>query len=124
MKIKNLDADRYLVALSKVSHKVTGKLGYAVARNMREITESLREYTKIKNELIVKYGDIRGNEAILNTTSSNFQKFQEEIEEIANIEHEISIMLVDVECVYNSTLSADDISGLLFMFNEGVANNG
>lgn len=119
MILKNLEAERCLSALKLISKKVSGKFGYAVARNIRELNSSLSEYTQLKNELIVKYGEQKGNEFSLSQNSKKYVDFAKEIKPIAEIEHDVPIMLVDAEEVYSSELTADQIGELFFMIKEG-----
>ena len=119
MKITNKKADYYLSVLKIISTKVAGKLGYAVARNIRELSVSLSEYTGIKNDLITKYGENNGKEIILSVESENYKKYQEEIKEYSDIEHDVNIMLVEPEEIYKSTLTADVISNIMFMVKDG-----
>lgn len=124
MKMTNNEADINLSALKFISKKVSGKFGYAVARNIRELSNSLKEYIQIKNELIAKYGEANGNEIILNSNSQNFALFQNELREYAEIEHDINIMPIEVEYIYQSTLTADLIDKIMFMIKEEGAENG
>lgn len=119
MKITNEKADYYLSVLKIISTKVSGKLGYAVARNIRELSTSLSEYTGIKNTLITKYGENNGKEIILSTESENYQKYFQEIKDFADIKHDVNIMLVDPEDIYKSNLTADVISKIMFMVKDG-----
>lgn len=119
MKLTNETADFYLSVLRIISPKVSGKLGYAVARNIRELSTSLKEYTQIKNSLITKYGEQSENEITLSAGSENFQKYQAEISEYAGIEHDINIMPIEPEEIYKSALTADVISNIMFMVKDG-----
>lgn len=116
---KNNEADYYLSILKSISKEVNGKFGYAVARNIRELTNSLKEYTQIKNELIVKYGEQKGNEFSLSANSEGFKAFQNELKSYADIEHDVPIMRIEAEEIYGSTLTADKISELFFMIKDG-----
>lgn len=119
MKLNNETADYYLSVLKIISPKVSGKFGYAVARNIRELSTSLKEYTQIKNSLITKYGEQTNKEIVLSADSENFQKYQTEIKEYAEIEHDVNIMFVGPEEIYKSTLTADIISNIMFMVKDG-----
>lgn len=122
MRIRNDEADFYLSVLKLISIKVTGKLGYAVARNMRALSISLKEYTEVKNNLISKYGEDNGNEIELKAASENFKLYQAEIAEYASIEHDVDIMQVEAETVFNSPLTADILSNIMFMIKDGEDN--
>lgn len=118
MKLSNNQADIYLSALKDIAPKVTGKFGYAVARNIRELTASLTEYHKTRNDLITKYGEISGEEVVLKSTSEFYVKFIDELKTYAEIEHDVNIMAVEPEEIFNSTLTADVINGIMFMIKE------
>lgn len=122
MILKNNEADYYLSLLKLISKDVNGKLGYAVARNIRELNNSLKEYTQFKNELIIKYGEQKGNEFSLSQNSERYKDFQTEITPLALIEHEIPIMFVEPEDIFNCSLTADKISELFFMIKDGDGN--
>ena len=78
----------------------------------------------MKNELIAKYGEVNGNEISLNTNSENYKDFIKELKEYAEIEHEVSIMEIELEHVYNSSLTADLITSIMFMIKEEGVDNG
>lgn len=122
MKICNSEANSYLSALRTISNKATGKFGYAVARNMRTLSQSLKEYLDVRNDLITKYGEKDGDSIVLNSNSDNFKLYQAEISEIAAIEHDVDIMQVEAEAVFNSTLTADEMSNIMFMIKDGEDN--
>lgn len=122
MILKNNVADYYLSVLRIISKDVNGKFGYAVARNTRELSNSLKEYTQFKNELIVKYGEQKGNEFSLSQNSEKYKDFQKELRPLADIEHDVPIMFVNAEDVYNSSLTADKIGELFFMIKDGDMN--
>lgn len=92
-----------------------GKLGYAVARNYRILSTSLTEYSRVRNELIKKYGeevrDENGTPQIrLPITSPNFQKFCDDLAPINEIEHEVELMMVASENVIDSLTAAEILS--------------
>lgn len=124
MKMSNYVADSNLSALKLISNKVSGKFGYAVARNIRELSSSLKEYTQAKNELIAKYGEVNGNEISLNTNSENYKNFIKDLKEYAEIEHNVDIMKIELDYVYSSSLTADLIANIMFMIKEEGADNG
>lgn len=122
MYLTNEQSDYYLSVLKIIAPKVTGKLGYAVARNMRNLSNSLTEYIERKNSLIIKYGAEINGEISLNKSDENYKLFLNEIKEFSDIEHDIDIMKVAPNDIYNSTLSADVISNIMFMIDEGDTN--
>jgi predicted acetyltransferase len=123
MRLNNEAADFYLSILNIISSKVSGKFGYAIARNIRALKDSLSEYTDIKNKLITEYGEQSNNSIELRVDSPNFKKYQEEIKDYNVIEHDVDIMQIEPEEVYKSSLTADVISNIMFMIKE-VNDNG
>lgn len=119
MKLSNNEADIYLSVLKDIAPKVTGKFGYGVARNIRELTASLTEYRKARNDLIAKYGEISGEEIVLKSTSGYYKDFINEIKAYADIEHDVNIMTVEPEEIFTSQLTADVINQIMFMIKEG-----
>ena len=89
---------------------------------MRNLSNSLTEYIEIKNSLIIKYGTEINGEISLNKSDENYNLFLKEIKEFSGIEHDIDIMKVTPNDIYDSTLSADAISNIMFMIDEGDTN--
>ncbi len=105
MKISNIRMDGYIDSLAPFLDR-RDKIGYAAARNTRRLQEASMEYSKLREDLINKYGepeiDKDGNETgryMLEVRSENFKKFQNEIEEIAKIEHDVQIFKLPYDYV-------------------------
>lgn len=122
MKIKNETAELYLSSLREISSKCIGKLGYAVARNMRNLEISLKEYFLKRDDLIMKYGEGEREKIVLKADSLNFPKYKEEIKEYSEIEHNIDIMTINANEIYKSQLTATEISSIMFMIEEEKEN--
>lgn len=80
------------------------KIGYAVARNHRRLSECLTEYERFRNDLIMKYGerekDEDGNELprmLIAVNSPNFKMFVEELAPYNEMEHEVEIFTLPYE---------------------------
>lgn len=92
----------------------TGKLGYAVARNRRRLTEAATEYIKMRDELIEKYGTHKqGAEFSLTIEAQN--RINSEMKEYAAIEHDVDIMTVDERTFYGGGLTSGQMYALDFM---------
>lgn len=119
MKLKNIEMSIYLNTLRGISDKVTGKLGYSVARNMRKLASELTEFEKTKNEYIFTHGlaDENGGYSIEQNTDE-YKEFLEFIQEYANIEHEVDIFVVDEEELMKSELTANEMLALDFMISK------
>lgn len=128
MKLKNVQMSNYIDRLQAVADKATGRLGYAVAWNLRNLATVNQEFAQIKNDLIDKYGkpqeDGKGNQVIgIDRGTEEYSKFLDEISEYAEIEHEVDVFKVQPEDVYPSSLTASEILGIDFMI-DGTKSDG
>ena len=119
MKLTNQTMDEYLRALQTVSNKVTGKFGYAVARNMRNLSNELVEYRTLKDKTIKAFGVIneQGNYQIEIGTEA-FEKYVEEMKQYTNIEHDVQLMMIGQNELLKSPLNANEILSVDFMVKE------
>ena len=123
MKLTNIQMDNNLQAMKKISEKVTGKFAYAVARNMRKISEELVEYQNLKDKTIFKYGEkLEDGSASIKVGSEAYDKFVEEMKEYAEISHDVPIQMVTKEELLSSSLNANEILTIDFMVEEGGTN--
>ena len=105
--MKTIEAFNLLTFLNGIATKCKGKLGYAVARNIRVLNTELTEFQNKRNELIKKYGTNDGDNIFIENGSEAFFSFQNEMKEYVNIELDISLMKVGQDVLENSDLSAD-----------------
>lgn len=119
MKLTNIEMSNYLNSLQQISNKVKGKLGYAVARNIRKISDELIEFENIRLEHIRKYGTDNGNgECVIKKDTEEYDKFLTDMQEYATISHDVDIYTVDAEIVMDSDLTADEMNMIYFMIKE------
>ena len=119
MKLTNLEMFNYLNALDNISDKVYGKLGYAVARNLRKITNELIEFENMRLKIFCKYATLNeNNEYELQPNTESYQKFINEINEIAMISHKVDIYKIEPDLVIESNLSAKELNDLIFMIKD------
>lgn len=119
MKLTNIEMSNHLNSLNQISNKAKGKLGYAVARNIRKISDELIEFENIRLEHIHKYGTDNGNgECVIKKDTEEYYKFITDMQEFANISHDVDIYTVDAEIVMESDLTADEINMIYFMIKE------
>lgn len=119
MTLTNIEMDEYLQALRQISTKVTGRFAYAVARNIRKISEELVEYQNLKDNAIKKYGehDENGRFSIQRGTEA-FENFATEMKEYTDISHEVQIQMITQEDLGTSILNANEILMIDFMIKE------
>lgn len=123
MKYTNQDMDNMLAAL-KPQLERKDIIGYAAARNARIIRNELSEYSKVRDELVMKYGeadlDEQGNptgSVSLSIESDKFPQFVEEIERFARIEHEPDLFKLKFEEAIGQ-LSGKELLELEWMFED------
>lgn len=119
MKLSNKKMDECFNALNDISEKTTGRLGYAIARNLRKLSEELVEYQSLKDRAIVKYGneDSEGRVSI-QVGSEAFDNYINEMKEYMSIEHDVQIFTVSEEEVLKSDLNAKEMLAIDFMIQD------
>lgn len=119
MKLTNQNMIQYLESLNKISNKVYGKLGYAVARNMRKIHNELTDFNDMRLKYIQKYGSINEKgEYVLSINTNEYQNFVAELSPLLLIEHNVDIYKIDIDSIIISELTAQEIMELDFMIEE------
>lgn len=119
MKLTNIEMSNHLNSLNQISNKAKGKLGYAVARNIRKISDELIEFETLRLEHIHKYGTDNGNgECVIKKNTEEYHKFITDMQEFANISHDVDIFMINAEFVMDSDLTAEEMIKIEFMINE------
>ena len=125
MRLTNKKMDEYFTALSNMSEKATGRLGYAIARNLRKLSEELVEYQTLKDKAINKYGEV-GDDGVarirIDPDSEAFKSFTEDMKEYMDIEHDVQVFTVSEDEVINSPLNAKEMLSIDFMIIKEVQN--
>lgn len=98
---------------AEVSPKASGMLGYAVAKNIRLLGQELTEYTKLRNDLIVKYGEKNGDGYTIAPNSDNFKDFLSEFSQYQTLDIDVDLMKVDSEVLISSGLTANLLEPLI-----------
>ena len=92
----------------------TGKLGYAIARNLRKLRDAAAEYLDAKQKMLVEYGEDMGD----GRYKVDIEVFQREVGELAGIQHEADIYQVDEDTFTSGTLTSGQMEQLLWMVKE------
>lgn len=98
---------------TEVSPKASGILGYAVAKNIRLLGQELTEYSKLRNDLIVKYGEKSGDGYTIAPNSDSFKVFLTEFSQYQTLDIDVDLMKVDSEVLINSGLTANLLEPLI-----------
>lgn len=119
MKLTNVKMDDCLNALTSIAERATGKMGYAVARNIRKLSEELVEYQSLKDKTIVKFGEADDSgQARIQVGSDAYKSFIDEMKDYMDIEHDVQIFTVTEEEVLKSDLNAKEILAIDFMIQD------
>lgn len=125
----NFEMERMLAAITSYLD-IEGIVGYALAKNYREIIQNVEAFENYKQKLIKKYGskelDECGNETgrlYIDNGSEAYCKFAKEIEPVGNSSSSIRIFKVDEQDVIG-ILNAKQIIDLSWMilFDGGECN--
>ena len=90
----------------------TGKLGYAIAKNMRKLQEELKEYSVTIEELTKRYGKDIGNGQY---SISDMGAYMAERAQYDSIDCDVDIMQVDEDTFCSGTLTNDQMYMLDWM---------
>lgn len=115
MKLKNSEAFDALHVI--IGAKETGKLGFALAKNGRKLSEELVEYNDKRDELLEKYGKNNGG-GEYSLTNEAARKFNDELQVYGSLEIEFEPMTVEEEVFYGGNLTADQMYVLMWMVKE------
>ena len=119
MKLTNVEIDMYVTQLTQLAPKTTGKLGYAIAKNLRVLNNELVEYRKIKDDTIKQFGELSESGYYqIKTDSPAFSEFVKEMKQYDDIISDVNLIMVNPEDIYNSQLNGEETMQLLFMIND------
>lgn len=123
MKLKNIQMESMIEQL-KPFLEYRNKIGYVAARNTRLLMSETTEYFAIKDDLIRRYGepdmDKDGNPTMtisVKIGSEGYKKFEKEILQYTDIEHEIPIMKLKYSDVID-VLSGEEILSIDWMLED------
>lgn len=115
MRMTNAEGVECLSILTSIHEK--GKLGYAIAKNMRKLNDEMREYFEKRDELIQKYGEKQDGEKY-KIPPESVQKFMDELREYDEIEFDFEPHMIGEEEFCRGELTSDQMYGLCWMVAE------
>lgn len=115
----NYEMDMHLDNLKAIADKkdLPGRLSYAIAKNMRKMKEELQEYLETKYDLIKKYGELKDDRYQI-VDNDKVKAYAEEIQDIANMEQTLDLVMVAPGVFDSINISVDEILALEFMIEE------
>ena len=112
MTMTNEEMGGYIETLSKLKER--GKLGYAIARNLRLLRTNATEYLTEKARGFKEYGKQQGS--IIRVAPDDYMR---EMGDIPSISHEVEVYQVDEETFTSGSLDSVQMESLLWMVQEG-----
>lgn len=115
IKMTNAEAMNGLTVLGQI--KETGKLGFAIAKNVRKLQEELKEYLEKRDGLIRKYGHKTedGQYMVENEQVADFLK---ELREYDTIEFSFNPQMVNEDVFCSGSLTSDQMYVLDWMVQD------
>ena len=115
MKMTNIEAYEALARMNTL--RETGRLGYAIAKNMRKIREEIQEYLDKRDEAAMRHGEVTPD-GRFRVEPENVGAYLQEFAALNDIENDIDIMTVDTETFCGGGLTAQDMYALAWMETE------
>ena len=103
MILKMQQALLYLQQIEQLP-QATGKVGYAIYKNITILNNATKEFRQMQNDLIKKYGQ---NDSI-NEKSPNWQKFVQELKPLLDIECDVNLFQISENEIYNEVFTPQD----------------
>lgn len=105
MKMTNMDGFNSLVSLKDLHE--SGRLGFAIARNIHKLESELSDYIEKRDDLIQKYGELDNNQYVVK--ADRVPEFLKELDEYGSLEFEFQPQLVDEETFCSGGLTSDQM---------------
>lgn len=115
--MKLQQADMLLNVLTTML-QTKGIVGFKIARNYRMISDELKEYNQIKQELFQKYGTEINGQLVINKLDDNYVKFMDEMKPYDEQEVNFDFKKITEEEFENGDLTAEQILFLSDYFGE------
>lgn len=108
--------------LNKLADKqgLKAKTSFALAMNIKALSEPIHTFENVKNDLIRKYGEKEkeGEDTyIVNKDSKNFDKFVEEYRSLMETEIDVKIKKIKIEELDGTGLSPNEFIAISFMID-------
>lgn len=124
VKETHTNAEMYEMLMSASEHMeaATGLFGYALARNVRRLQDTVLEFAQMRDGLIQKYGDEdkESGQYSIPLDSPEMAAFVGELEPLAKIEHEVEISKI-LPSDLSGDMTAEQILKIIWMVAEEVA---
>jgi len=99
----------------------TGKLGYAIARNIRKLKDAAKEYLDIKAKAFQDFGQaipLKDGKSMTIVPKENMDDFQAALADLKDIEHEVDVYQIDADTFFSGSLKSNQMESLLWMVKD------
>lgn len=114
MKLTNAQGFNSLNTLRELHEE--GKLGFAIARNIRKLEGELADFIEKRDELIRKYGSLEDDHYFV--TEARIPDFLNELNVYSGMEFEFQPQLVDADTFCSGKLNSDQMYVLDWMVSD------
>lgn len=121
MKLKNFHADKLLEVIMKIENDkcLTKKIALKFMNTKDALIPIQKNYIKIRDELIMKYGEKTERGFEISFANPKFIEFNKEIEPIANDIVEVSLSLFSLDDLPDDlTITTNDLQLLKYILKE------
>ena len=94
-----------------------GKLGYALARNLRKLTNECKDFLDWRDKLLIKYGEHTG-EGHYQILPEKQEDFRSELKELEGISHDVDIYQIPESLFTSGHLTTKQMYALDWMVKE------
>lgn len=113
MKMTNEEMRQSIEALATAQE--TGKLGYAIARNLRKLRDEAKEYLDVYEKLLEEYGKPTNVAGRFTISPEARKKMDAELDEYKDIECDVDVFTVDEDTFIGGGLKSNQMTVLLWM---------
>lgn len=92
----------------------TGKLGYALAKNLRKMTDAAQEYLVERDNALMKFGEDQGN-GQFRIPKEKLPEFIMHMSEYDDLESEFQVYHIPEDVFYSGSLNTKDMYTLAWM---------
>lgn len=107
--------------LNKLADKqgLKAKTSFALAMNIKALSEPIHTFENVKNDLVRKYGEKEGEDSyVVNRDSKNFDKFVEEYSSLMETETDVKIKKIKIDELDDTGLTPNEFIAISFMIGE------
>jgi quinol monooxygenase YgiN len=107
--------------LNKLANKqgLKAKTSFALAMNIKALSEPMNTLENVKNDLVRKYGEKEGEDSyVVKRDSKNFDKFVEEYRNLMDTETDVKIKKIKIDELDDTGLTPNEFIAISFMIEE------